>query len=379
MAGPLTGLRVVELAGLGPGPHAAMVLADLGAEVVRIDRPSGGLQLGPSDAPDPTLRGRRRVAADLKEPAGVETVLSLVERADVLLEGYRPGVTERLGVGPDACRARNPRLVYGRMTGWGQDGPLAERAGHDINYISLTGVLHAIGRSGERPVPPLNLVGDYGGGSMLLVVGVLAALWEAGRSGQGQVVDAAMVDGASLLAQLVWGLRGQRLWSDGPDSNLLDGHAPVLRHLPLRGRPVRGGRGAGAAVLRGAAGRARAGPGHAAGAAGPRRLARPAGPVRGGLRHPHPRRVGRGGRGHRRLRHPGAGLRRGGRSTRSWPRGPPSSPRTGFRRPPRPRASPAPPPSCPRRSGPPSPWTTCWPTGRPADTLPTCANGTLER
>ena len=226
MAGPLRGLRVVELAGLGPAPHAAMVLADLGAEVVRIDRPTGGLQLGPADAPDPMLRGRRRVAADLKDPAGVETVLSLVERADVLLEGYRPGVTERLGVGPDACRARNPRLVYARMTGWGQDGPLAERAGHDINYISLTGVLHAIGRSGERPVPPLNLVGDYGGGSMLLVVGVLAALWEAAGSGQGQVVDAAMVDGASLLAQLVWGLRGQQLWSDRPDSNLLDGHAP---------------------------------------------------------------------------------------------------------------------------------------------------------
>jgi alpha-methylacyl-CoA racemase len=224
--GPLTGLRVVELAGLGPGPHAAMLLADLGAEVVRVDRPSGGLQLGPPDAPDPTLRGRRRVSADLKDPVGVQTVLSLAERADVLLEGYRPGVTERLGVGPAECHARNPRLVYGRMTGWGQDGPLAERAGHDINYISLTGVLHAIGRAGERPVPPLNLVGDYGGGSMLLVVGVLAALWEAQRSGRGQVVDAAMVDGASLLAQLVWGLRGQRLWSDEPDSNLLDGHAP---------------------------------------------------------------------------------------------------------------------------------------------------------
>jgi len=222
----MAGLRVVELAGLGPGPHAAMILADLGADVVRIDRPSGGLQLGPPDAPDPTLRGRRRVAADLKDPAGRETVLRLVERADVLLEGYRPGVTERLGVGPADCHRRNPRLVYGRITGWGQDGPLAVRAGHDINYISLTGVLHAIGRAGERPVPPLNLVGDYGGGSMLLVVGVLAALWEAQRSGRGQVVDAAMVDGASLLAQLVWGLRTQGAWSDQRGANLLDGHAP---------------------------------------------------------------------------------------------------------------------------------------------------------
>jgi alpha-methylacyl-CoA racemase len=224
-SGPLAGLKVVELAGIGPGPHAAMILADLGASVVRVDRPSGGLQLSEPGA-DPTLRGRRRVAADLKDPAGRETVLRLVERADVLLEGYRPGVTERLGVGPADCHARNPRLVYARMTGWGQDGPLATRAGHDINYISLTGALHAIGRAGERPVPPLNLVGDFGGGSMLLVVGVLAALWEAERSGQGQVVDAAMVDGASLLVQMVWGLLGQGRWTDGREENILDGHAP---------------------------------------------------------------------------------------------------------------------------------------------------------
>jgi alpha-methylacyl-CoA racemase len=223
--GPLAGLKVVELAGIGPGPHAAMMLADLGADVVRVDRP-GGLQLGAAGAPDPTLRGRRRMAADLKDPAGREAVLRLVEHADVLLEGYRPGVTERLGVGPDDCHARNPRLVYGRVTGWGQDGPMAPRAGHDINYISLTGALHAIGRAGERPVPPLNLVGDFGGGSMLLVVGVLAALWEAQRSGTGQVVDAAMVDGASLLVQMVWGLLGQGRWTDGRDENLLDGHAP---------------------------------------------------------------------------------------------------------------------------------------------------------
>nr|WP_232663723.1 CaiB/BaiF CoA-transferase family protein [Pseudonocardia sp. TRM90224] len=224
--GPLRGLKVVELAGIGPGPHAAMVLADLGADVVRIDRPSGGLKLGDPSVPDPTLRGRRKVAADLKTPEGRETVLRLVERADVLLEGLRPGVTERLGVGPDACHARNPRLVYGRMTGWGQDGPLAARAGHDINYIGLTGTLHAIGRAGERPVPPLNLVGDFGGGSMLLVIGIVAALWEAQRSGQGQVVDAAMVDGVSVLNQMVWSLLAQKVWVDEPAANLLDGHAP---------------------------------------------------------------------------------------------------------------------------------------------------------
>jgi alpha-methylacyl-CoA racemase len=230
-AGPLVGLRVVELAGLGPGPHAAMVLADLGADVVRVDRPPSttgraGLQLGDPTRPDPMLRGRRRVAADLKDPAGLETVLRLVERADVLLEGYRPGVAERLGVGPADCHARNPRLVYGRITGWGQDGPLAARAGHDINYLSLTGALHAIGRAEGGPVPPLNLVADMGGGSMLLLVGVLAALWEAQRTGRGQVVDAAMVDGASLLMQMIWALYGQGQWADARKANLLDGGAP---------------------------------------------------------------------------------------------------------------------------------------------------------
>jgi alpha-methylacyl-CoA racemase len=222
-SGPLAGVRVVELAGIGPGPHAAMILGDLGAEVVRVERP-GGPRTG---VVDPTLRGRRRVAADLKTPDGRETVLQLVEKADVLLEGYRPGVTERLGIGPAACHARNPQLVYGRMTGWGQDGPMAARAGHDINYISLTGVLHAIGRgNGERPVPPLNLVGDFGGGSMLLVIGVLAALHEARGSGEGQVVDAAMVDGASILAQMVWSMLGRKIWQDTPGTNLLDGCAP---------------------------------------------------------------------------------------------------------------------------------------------------------
>lgn len=221
-SGPLAGVRVVELAGIGPGPHAAMILGDLGAEVVRIERPGPG-----SEPADPTVRGRRRVAADLKTPDGRDTVLRLVAKADVLIEGFRPGVTERLGVGPAECRARNPALVYGRMTGWGQDGPLAARAGHDINYISLTGALHAIGRGGgERPVPPLNLVGDYGGGSMLLVIGVLAALFEARGSGQGQVVDAAMVDGASLLVQVVWTMLGGKRWHDEPGTNLLDGCAP---------------------------------------------------------------------------------------------------------------------------------------------------------
>ncbi|TMZ67400.1 CoA transferase, partial [Klebsiella pneumoniae] len=194
MPGPLTGLRVVELGGIGPGPHAAMILGDLGADVVRIDRPGAQTR-------DPLLRGRRSVVADLKTDEGRDLVLRLVAKADVLVEGYRPGVAERLGIGPADCHAVNPRLVYGRMTGWGQDGPLAPRAGHDINYISLTGALHAIGRTGERPVPPLNLVGDFGGGSMLLLTGILSALWERERSGKGQVVDAAMVDGASLLLQ----------------------------------------------------------------------------------------------------------------------------------------------------------------------------------
>src|ERR671916_772288 len=225
MPGPLVGLRVIELAGIGPGPHAAMLLADLGADVVRVERPAGGLQLAPPES-DQMLRGRRSMALDLKRPADLETVLRLVERADVLIEGYRPGVTERLGVGPTDCHSRNPRLVYARMTGWGQHGPLVHRAGHDINYLALTGVLHAIGHAGDRPVPPLNLVGDFGGGSMFLAVGVLAALWERERSGIGQVVDAAMLDGVSVLAQMFWSLRACGLWSDQRGRNLLDSGAP---------------------------------------------------------------------------------------------------------------------------------------------------------
>lgn len=226
MTGPLRGVRVVELGGIGPGPHAAMVLGDLGADVVRVERPSGGLRIATSDTRDQLLRNRRSVAADLKTSQGRDLVLRLAERADILIEGFRPGVAERLGVGPQDCVTRNPRLVYGRITGWGQDGPLSARAGHDINYISLTGALHAVGHSDSRPVPPLNLVGDYGGGSMLLVVGVLAALWERDRSGRGQVVDAAMVDGASLLMQMTWALRGVSSWTDARGANQLDSGAP---------------------------------------------------------------------------------------------------------------------------------------------------------
>jgi alpha-methylacyl-CoA racemase len=222
--GPLAGLRVLELAGIGPGPHAAMVLADLGADVVRVERP-GQVSIFPG-VRDQTLRSRRSVAADLKDPAGLATVLGLVASADVLIEGLRPGVAERLGIGPDECLERNARLVYARMTGWGQDGPMAPRAGHDINYIGLTGALHAIGHADSRPVPPLNLVGDFGGGSMLLLVGILAALWERDRSGLGQVVDAAMVDGSSLLMQMMWSLRGSGLWADRRGANLLDSGTP---------------------------------------------------------------------------------------------------------------------------------------------------------
>ncbi len=223
--GPLAGLRVVELGGIGPGPHAAMVLGDLGADVVRVERPAGGLRMGAADR-DAVLRNRRSVAADVKTPEGLAAVLALVERADVLLEVFRPGVAERLGLGPEDCLARQPRLVYARMTGWGQDGPWADRVGHDINYLGLTGTLSALGRAGEPPSFPMNLVADYGGGSMLVLVGILAALVERERSGRGQVVDAAMVDGASLLSQPLWSLRGQGLWSDERGTNLLDGGAP---------------------------------------------------------------------------------------------------------------------------------------------------------
>jgi alpha-methylacyl-CoA racemase len=219
--GPLSGVRVLEFAGIGPGPMCATLLSDMGAEVLRIDRK--GAQGG---TPRDVLgRGRRSLAIDLKKPQAVETCLRLVEKAAMLQEGFRPGVMERLGLGPDVCLARNPKLVYGRVTGWGQDGPLAHAAGHDINYIAVTGALHAIGRSGGRPVPPLNLVGDFGGGGVYLAMGMIAALFEAQRSGKGQVVDCAMVDGAASLMNIIYGLKAGGLWTDERDANLLDGGA----------------------------------------------------------------------------------------------------------------------------------------------------------
>ncbi len=226
MAGPLAGLKVVEMVGLGPAPFCAMLLADMGAEVIRVDRPNAGGALGLAPRFDVPARGRRSLAIDLRRPGAVDTVLSLVERADLLIEGYRPGVMERLGLGPEPCHARNPRLVYGRMTGWGQSGPLAARAGHDIDYIALSGALHAVGHAGAPPVPPLNYVGDYGGGAMLLAFGLLCALHEARGSGRGQVVDAAMTDGAALLSAMFYGMRAAGAWQNERGANLLDGGAP---------------------------------------------------------------------------------------------------------------------------------------------------------
>ena len=220
--GPLTGTRVVEIAGIGPGPFCAMVLADLGAEVIRVDRPAKTWG-DPSTPPADLLnRGRRSIAVDLKSAEGVEVVLDLVASADALIEGFRPGVMERLGLGPEVCLERNPGLVYGRMTGWGQEGPYAPTAGHDINYIALAGALAHIGRAGEAPTPPLNLVGDFGGGGMLLALGVCAALVERGRSGQGQVVDAAMVDGAALLMTMMHSMQAMGIWSEERGVNMLD-------------------------------------------------------------------------------------------------------------------------------------------------------------
>jgi len=225
--GPLSGIRIIELGGIGPGPFAAALLADLGADVLRIDR------IAPSDSglamPHKYMlihRGLRSVAMDLKKPAAMQAVRSLIGRADALIEGFRPGVAERLGLGPDECLAVNARLVYGRMTGWGQDGPLAQTPGHDINYIALTGVLHVIGSPGGPPVPPLNLTGDFGGGALYLALGIVSALLESRSSGRGQVVDAAMVDGSASLMALMYGMRAGGLWRDERGSNRLDSGAP---------------------------------------------------------------------------------------------------------------------------------------------------------
>jgi alpha-methylacyl-CoA racemase len=223
MAGPLAGITVVELAGLGPAPYCGMLLADMGAEVIRIDRAQNVSGGDPERPPGDLLaRGRRSIGVDLKSPEGVEVVLALVETADALIEGFRPGVTERLGIGPDECLARNPRLVYGRMTGWGQDGPYASTAGHDINYIALAGALDPIGRAGGPPTPPLNLVGDFGGGGMMLAFGVACGIIEARTSGEGQVIDAAMVDGAASLMTMTHGFRAMGVWNDERGTNMLD-------------------------------------------------------------------------------------------------------------------------------------------------------------
>ena len=216
--GPLAGLKIIELAGIGPGPFCGMMLSDMGADVIRIDR-LGTAARRPADI---LARNRRSLAVDLKQSEGVELVLQLCESADGVFEGFRPGVTERLGLGPDDCMARNPKLVYGRMTGWGQEGPIAKAAGHDINYIALAGALHAIGFAGDRPVPPLNLVGDFGGGGMLLAFGMVCGLLEAARSGQGQVIDAAMIDGTAALMAMFYGMTAAGVWKDERGVNLLD-------------------------------------------------------------------------------------------------------------------------------------------------------------
>lgn len=219
--GPLHGVKVIEFAGIGPGPFCAMLLSDMGAEVVRIDR-KGGRGANKFDI---MSRGRRSLALDLKNPQAVQTALKLIAQADALLEGFRPGVMEKLGLGPDVALKANPKLVYGRMTGWGQTGPLAQAAGHDINYIALTGALHAIGRKGATPVPPLNLVGDFGGGALYLAFGMACALFEARGSGKGQVVDCAMTDGAASLMSMFYGFKAMGMWSDSKGENLLDGGA----------------------------------------------------------------------------------------------------------------------------------------------------------
>ena len=223
--GPLSGFKIIELAGIGPGPFCGMMLADMGAEVIRVERYSAAADSAATAPKDILARNRRSIAVDLKSPAGIETVMRLIEGADALFEGFRPGVTERLGLGPDQCLERNERLVYGRMTGWGQDGPMAQAAGHDINYIGLAGALHAMGRAGEKPVPPLNLVGDFGGGGMLLAYGLVCALLEVSKSGKGQVVDAAMIDGTSALMAMFYSMSASGRFHLERGTNLLDGGA----------------------------------------------------------------------------------------------------------------------------------------------------------
>ena len=231
--GPLEGVRVVELSSIGPGPHGAMLLADMGADVVRVGRPPRELDFAGGGV-DWVLRGRRSVAANLKDPAERESVLRLIEHADVLIEGNRPGVAERLGLGPEECLARNPGLIYARVTGWGQSGPRALQAGHELNYLSITGGLHAIGPADGPPTPPLNLVGDIAGGSLMMVTGVLAAIIERSRTGRGQVLDVAMVDGALVSMQMFWAMRGIGLWHDSRGSNLIDGGCPFYSVYPAR-------------------------------------------------------------------------------------------------------------------------------------------------
>jgi alpha-methylacyl-CoA racemase len=224
--GPLQGVKIVEIAGIGPGPFAAMILSDLGADIIRVERAQSVTGDFSRDNKEVIYRGRRSVGIDLKNADGVEAVMRLVEQADALIEGFRPGVTERLGIGPDACLARNPKLVYGRMTGWGQDGPYAMAAGHDINYIALAGALAHMGRAGGKPTPPMNLIGDFGGGGMLLALGVVSAILEARGSGAGQVVDAAMIDGSASLMAMMWGLRAMGVWDERLGENVLDTGAP---------------------------------------------------------------------------------------------------------------------------------------------------------
>ena len=309
MSGPLTSLRVVEFSGIGPGPLVGQLLADLGADVVTVDRRSAK-----ADPADVNRRNKRSVALDLRKAEGLAAVRCMLAGADVLIEGFRPGVMERLGLGPDVCLSANPRLVYGRMTGWGQTGPLAHTAGHDINYLGITGALHAIGRHDEPPVPPLNLVADFGGGSMFLVFGILAALFERSKSGHGQVVDAAMVDGVPAMMGLLHGMLARGLWSEQRGRNLLDGGAPFYRTYRDCRRQVHLGRAPRAGVLRGT--RSPRGPARK-GDRDPERSRPMAGHARAlcrGVPPAYPRRMDGPVRRQRCLRGPGPQLHRGGRA-----------------------------------------------------------------